>query len=235
MAHTIDIILPCFNPIKGWEKTVLEKFQSLLNITKEKYSLRLIIVNDGSIFNIQKEIDFLKDNLEELFTYLEYKENKGKGFALRYGVKQSVSDFIIYTDIDFPYSEKSIVKVIDSLANNKEVILTKRNNTYYKNSGFIRKYVSKILKVGIKILIGLDFKDTQAGLKGFNKKGKNLFLNTKINRYLFDLEFARNAIKNNYDYDIIEIDLRDNIVLSKLNLKILLSEGFDFLRLSFKK
>ena len=125
-------------------------------------------------------------------------------------------------------------KVIDRLLqNDTDVILTRRNATYYQKTDFYRKHISKLLKLAIKTLIRIDFSDSQAGLKAFNKTGKQTFLSTKINRYLFDLEFSKTVIKKQYKYKIVEIDLRKGVELSNFNLKILISEFFDFLKIIF--
>jgi hypothetical protein len=75
--------------------------------------------------------------------------------------------------------------------------------------------------------------DTQAGLKGFTKKVKPVFLATTINRYLFDLEFIYllSSKKNNFKIEGIPITLRPGITFSHMNKKILLQEARNFLKI----
>ena len=72
--------------------------------------------------------------------------------------------------------------------------------------------------------------DTQCGLKAFNQKGKNIFLETTINRYLFDLEFVYLA-SNAEDIKIIPVNvqLKPGVVFSKMNFKVLRSELMSFI------
>ena len=42
----------------------------------------------------------------------------------------------------------------------------------------------------------MSYSDTQAGLKGFSRKGRSVFLSTCINTYLFDLEFVYKACRH---------------------------------------
>ena len=98
-----------------------------------------------------------------------------------------------------------------------------------------RKFISKILRTGSKNILRLKISDTQCGLKGFNKKGKNIFLKTTIDRYLFDLEFIF-LVSRQKEVSMIpvEIELRENIQFSSMRTGILLSEGFNFLKIFFK-
>ncbi|MBK7037383.1 MAG: hypothetical protein IPH42_13850 [Bacteroidetes bacterium] len=81
----------------------------------------------------------------------------------------------------------------------------------------------------------LKISDTQCGLKGFNKKGKDIFLKTTINRYLFDLEFIF-LVSRQKEVSMVpvEIELKENIQFSSMRTGILLSEGFNFLKIFFK-
>jgi hypothetical protein len=88
---------------------------------------------------------------------------------------------------------KSIMDNLESY----DVVFGIKNKAYYKQLSLQRKLVSKILQLFIKILFPrLPVSDTQCGLKGMNLKGKAIFLHTKTDRYLFDLEFILNAAKS---------------------------------------
>jgi hypothetical protein len=75
----------------------------------------------------------------------------------------------------------------------------------------------------------LKVKDTQSGLKGFNQKGKEIFLKTKIPAFLFDMEFlvlASNA--KNIRISWIYVELREGIHFSSMRLKTILTELANF-------
>ena len=111
---TIDIILPAFNPSTGWEEKVIDNFQFLKD-TLPEFKFRLIIVNDGSTTILENQsLAILKPRIDDL-VWIGYPVNRGKGYALRKGVIASDSDFIIYTDIDWPYSVKSMAGLIHPL------------------------------------------------------------------------------------------------------------------------
>lgn len=229
----ISIILPCYNPPPNWEKVVLESYNkistSLIDI-----ALELIIINDGTNPNlIQQGIELLKNKIES-FTFAEHIDNKGKGSAIRTGVNLAKGDFIIYTDIDFPYTVQSILDLYTTSLSNCDIVLGHRDTSYYSHTPWTRKIISKSLRFSLKTLLRLPTDDSQCGLKGFNQKGKEVFLETTIERFLFDLEFIKLASKAGLSIQNCEVQLKEGVVFSKVDIKILLREGVNFIKIFFR-
>lgn len=191
-------------------------------------------MNDGStITQISEQVDALKKKNIPI-QYLAYPENKGKGYALRKGISLSQNKYVIYTDIDFPFTNESVVAVIDSLINDaNDIVVGHRNYNYYKNNiSTFRKILSKAFRFFIKNIVGIKITDTQCGLKGLSEKGKTKFLTTKINRYLFDFEFIFISSKDKtMRIKAVEVQLKENVVFSKMKLKILLQEFFNLFQI----
>lgn len=227
----LSVILPCFNPPDGWVETIAQGWQFIKNITPDA---ELIIVNDGSTKNFhfesvkQQMVDWGNVQL------MSYTDNQGKGHALREGVKIASGNLFIYTDIDFPYTHTSFRKIYSALEEGAEVAMGVRSEDYYSHLPTARVRISKTLRWFIKRFLRIPTDDTQCGLKGFNSHGKEIFLQTSINRYLFDLEFVFLSAKSKLSIKTIEVELRPDIVLSKMNWKILLQEGTNFLKIFFK-
>lgn len=226
---TLDIILPVFNPLAGWEEIIIERFLSFENQLPE-HQCQLIIVNDGSSkINEDVSVEKLKKNIPNL-QWISYMANKGKGYALRKGVQASNGDYIIYTDIDWPYTEQSMLGLFKEL-NKADAVIGVREESYYTHLPPARRRIFRFLKKMNARFFKLKVSDTQAGLKGFRKNVKDIFLSTTINRYLFDLEFIHLLSKNN---DLVikpfPVTLGPGITFSKMNRKILLQEGMNFLK-----
>lgn len=227
----LDIILPCFNPPDGWADTVEQKLKEIYSFIKPE-EVGLILVNDGSKKPIEDAALAKLKELNPHFKFKSYPQNRGKGFALREGVRMSESNFCIYTDIDFPYTADSFASVLKALEDGGDVVISKRSENYYEKTPFLRKIISKVLKSVIRVFLKLPTTDTQAGLKGFNLKGKSCFLDTKINRYLFDLEFVYLAArKNDLNKKIVNVELRPDVKFSKMHTGILIGESLNFFRI----
>jgi glycosyltransferase involved in cell wall biosynthesis len=235
MPRSLDIVLPCFNPNATWPDELLN-FNTCVNDT---YKIHYILVNDGShASNVGDQITYLKEKNISL-NFISYEVNRGKGYALRKGMLLSQSDYILYTDIDFPFTNQSMLNVIDSLATKAyDIVVGYRNDAYYeKKMSLFRKILSKTFRFFVKKILKMPVTDTQCGLKGFNKKGKEKFLNTSIDRYLFDFEFIHAACKDK-DLSIlpVQVQLKENVVFSKMKMKIVFQELINLLRiLLFRK
>lgn len=232
-AQHISLVLPCYNPPKDWERVVVESVKSLEKTGQ--LSIALIIVNDGSTKNVSDEnIAFLKSQIPDI-NFISYPQNRGKGYALRKGVAETNSELIIYTDIDFPYTEESFLAVYNTLKEGFDVVPGHRGEAYYNDTPFIRKLISKFLRWTLKTFLRLPTDDSQCGIKGFNRIGATVFMDTEIDRFLFDLEFIKLASKRKVKFKKATVVLKPDVVFSKVNLRILARESLNFFKVLFRK
>lgn len=227
----ISVVLPCYNPDVNWAVNIIIRYKQIKDLLPQ-FDLELIIVNDGSSKNISISLDYLKNQLPECYI-IDYKPNKGKGYAIRKGVEQATGDWIIYTDIDFPYTNKSFVDIANGL-NDYDISIGTRGDSYYHNIPAHRALISKLLRFFIKSLLRIPTNDTQGGLKGMRNHVKPIFLKTEINRYLFDLEFICLASKQKQSFALIPVVLSENTVVRKMNLKVVSKELLNFFKVYTK-
>src|SRR6185436_20096253 len=101
---------------------------------------------DGSIhIDESGSLKILKEKIPEL-TWISYAKNKGKGHALRQGILASSSDFILYTDIDWPYTEESMMGLIQLMLDHGDVVIGTRDEAYYNHLPKTRRQISKWLR-----------------------------------------------------------------------------------------
>jgi glycosyltransferase involved in cell wall biosynthesis len=224
----VSIVLPCYNPPQHWQEHIVEFLEGF-----KKYcpNVELIVVNDGCNLSIDNDIALLHTNVPD-FNWLSYAQNRGKGYAIRQGVKIAKGDIIIYTDIDFPYTLESFVKIYDALRFNQcDIAVGVKDSSYYKKVPPFRKLISQTLSRMIRLLIKLQITDTQCGLKGLRKEAKELLISGSIDRYLFDLEFIYRAEKTALRLQTIPVSLREGVVFSKVKWRIMLDELNNFLKI----
>lgn len=227
----LTIVLPCYNPPVGWEETILQNYFEIAKIIA--IPIELIVVNDGSSNRIKEtSIQKLKNEIK-LFQFIDCETNQGKGFALRKGVEKATGTYIIYTDVDFPYTAASLIHLFNILQKGASIAIGIKDKHYYHHVPFARKVISKILKKLVRLFLSIPISDTQCGLKGFNGTSKHIFLSTLINRYLFDLEFVYKCYKQlpNNKISILEIELKPDVVFRKMNYKVLFNEFNNFIKI----
>lgn len=231
MNLPLHIVVPCYNPFEGWEVQLAQHFKNIQSLLPQ-YAVEAVLVNDASQNGIaQEQIEYLKKELPR-FSYITYEQNQGKGYALRQGVQSLNDGLILYTDIDFPYEYDSMLKILESIEAGNDIAVGTRDDGYYENTPVKRKWISKIVRFVFRTVFRLPITDTQCGLKGFNQKGKQVFLKTTINRFLFDMEFIALASKNKgVKMEPVHVELRKNVVFSSMNLKILTSEFWNFIKI----
>ena len=230
MKKRIDLILPCYNPDEGWERQVVSKYKDLQKVWEE-LDFHLYIVNDGSVSGFGKTtVDYLASKISDVHI-ISYSKNRGKGFALREAVKLCHSDYMVYTDYDFPYTESSMSCVIKALLDGFDVVVAERGNDYSASLPLSRRLISVFFRFCNRCLLRMEYPDTQAGLKGFNRRGRKVFLATWIETYLFDWEFIYKSCKEAaLNVTAVPIKLRENVCFSPIGIVSCLMELKFFLK-----
>ena len=195
-------------------------------------------MNDGSKSGIRaQDIDLLKAAIPG-FTYIDSPINQGKGGALRDAVRQTTGKWVIYTDADYPYLINNAVEMFRLLSMDAaDVVVGVRDEQYYDQLPLGRKIFSLSLKLMNYVFFPqLKVKDTQSGLKGFNQKGKEIFLKTRIPAFLFDMEFLVLASKrSDIRIEWIYVQAREGIVFSTMRAKTILTELANFASILFSR
>lgn len=228
----LAIVLPCYNPLSNWAENIVQQINNL-NWLLSGTEIFVYLVNDGSTQGIHlADLELLTASLKN-FHYIGYASNQGKGQALRQGVELANQEICIFTDVDFPYEMDSFLKIYEYLISEEyDIVAGVRDKSYYQEMRGARAPLSKILKILNSKIFRLPINDTQCGLKGFNRRGRQIFLRTVIKRYLFDLEFIFMAAKDlSIKFKAVPVTLRPGISFRKFDTKILITESTSFLKL----
>jgi glycosyltransferase involved in cell wall biosynthesis len=98
----ISAILPVFNE--------RERVEKIVKVLKEVDFLdEIIFVDDGST---DGSFDFLKENKDERIKVFRLKRNRGKGFALSFGIKKACGEILIFIDSDLVGLKKEHLKLL---------------------------------------------------------------------------------------------------------------------------
>ena len=235
MSVRLHVIVPCYNPPAGWEQALADHFTAVSRALGEWVSeVKLIVVNDGSSRHATPHhFAHLKKILPHA-TVVDYAKNRGKGYALRQGVANADADYYLVTDADFPYTIESMVRVVRVLLTQGGIAAGNRDTAYYERVPLFRKWLSQLLRWLLRHVLSQPIDDSQCGLKGFDQAGKAIFLQTTIDRFLFDLEFLMLA-NGKVSITPVQVELRESVVFSKVGWKILATEGRNFLWLLFRR
>ena len=225
----LALVIPCYNPPENWHHNLIRCFNEFCNGIGS--ACKLILINDGSESGIRPEhIEEIKQAISD-FKYISYQENQGKGYALRKGIADVDEAIIITTDVDFPYTNDSILRVYEALKKNGGLVLGTRKKTYYRKVPFFRKLLSVSFRVTIRLFLKLEVDDTQCGLKGMDSRAAEVFLNTRIQGYLFDLEFVKLISAENIKISRVDAALKPDIKFTNMNPRILFRESANLMKI----
>ena len=202
MIKTLSVILPLYNEEKRLNDLFIKisKFKFL-----NKNKLEFIFVDDGSNDNSYLLIkDFINKNKKRIdLKLVSYKNNKGKGFALKKGVSKAKHDWIITVDIDLSV-ELEQIKIWQ-----KKKLISKKLKVYFGSrlldeskvkAKKDRKFIGFIFNIVLRKILNsnlLNIKDTQCGFKLYkNKIAKKIFLESKENGYINDVEILLLLLKH---------------------------------------
>ncbi len=230
-----DLILPFYKPHEGWLNHLLESVTALRQeLNRRGSSLRVILANDGSPKSCYPDeaLDAIRAAADE-FIFSSSDVNHGKGYCLRSAVQRADGDFQIYTDGDFPFGWQCAAEAFDRLNSGADVVMGVRGADYGKALHPFRKLISRGVRRLNRFLLGMPerYLDTQAGMKGFRAAGKQAFLDTTVDTFLFDTEFILLAWDRGLRIDTIPLTLRPGLSFSKMGWRVLSRELGHFLRI----
>jgi len=160
----MSIIIPAHNEEKNIEKTVTE-------IADNFRDANVIVVCNGCTDRTYEAARKIRRPNIKVVNFLK---RIGKGGAIIEGFKLATGDIVGFVDADGSFSIGDIKKIVGGVKNKKydAVIASKwKGKDFFEvQSGFGRKIGSRGWNLLTSVLIGVDFEDTQAGLKFFNRK-----------------------------------------------------------------
>ena len=192
MKPEVSIVIPAYNE----NERLGEPLQKILRyVSDTKLNAELIVVDDGSS-------DATARIAEETFAttpaipaqVIKYDKNRGKGFAVKTGLRAANADVALFTDADLSTPIEELTKLTGPIiAGQVDVAFGSRaldRSLIGTHQPWRREQGGRVMNLIIKTISGLRFVDTQCGFKAFNmqKFGPLLDLMT-IDRFGFDVEF----------------------------------------------
>lgn len=189
----ISIIVPAYKQ----EKTILRDLNRIKRILdKFKYPAEVICVIDGNLDEtLRKALRFAEKNSK--FRVFSYEENKGKGFAIRFGMAKSRGNIVGFIDSGMDLNPSGLSMLLDHFEwYNADIIVgSKRHPVSKVRYPWQRRILSFGYQILVRILFGLKVRDTQVGMKFFKRRVVEKVLpRLLVKAYAFDIEML--AVSN---------------------------------------
>lgn len=221
----ISLIIPAYKQEKSIEKDI----NRIVNVMNQmRYDYEVIVVVDGMPDRTYQNAKRVKSNK---VVVLGYKQNLGKGHALRTGMGKSKGEIIAFIDAGMDLNPNGLSMLLEHFEWYQADIIV--GSKWHPVSKVTYPFQRKILSLGygflVRALFNLRVKDTQLGMKFFRREVLHKVLpRLLVKKYAIDIEILavsdRLGFKRIYEAPI-ELDWNDvnstiskNLIISSWNM-----------------
>jgi dolichyl-phosphate beta-glucosyltransferase len=192
---TYSIILPAYNE----SARIAATLDKILNHATERcWNVEVIVVNDGSSDGTAAIVREYASN-HAVLRLLENPGNRGKGYSVRNGMLHATGDILLFSDADLSSPIEEADKLFAAIAKGADIAIGSRwmdRRLQIRRQPLHRRLFGRIFNLALRIILGLQFKDTQCGFKAFTRRSEEaIFPLQKIERWGFDPELLYLARK----------------------------------------
>lgn len=184
----LSIIIPAYNE----ENRIGDSLSKIIDyLDKWNRDFEIIVVDDGSD---DKTVSLLKEYSKKIpnFNILKNDKNIGKGFSIKKGVLESKGEIVLFTDADLSTPIEELDKLIKWFDQGYQVAIGSRalpDSEIKIYSTWYRQIMGKTFNKIIRLILNLDYYDTQCGFKCFQRAAAlEIFNAMTLSRFAFDAE-----------------------------------------------
>jgi dolichyl-phosphate beta-glucosyltransferase len=229
----LSVVIPAFNE----ELRIIQTLDYSLNYLKnQNYPFEIIVVNDGSTDKTKEVVqNFINNNSNYNLKIIGYDKNRGKGYAVNYGMTRALGEIVLFMDADNSTKINEVEKAFKKIDEGFDIVIASRKLKESKiivYQSLMRRILGNIFPILVKILFNLNLTDTQAGFKVFKKETLIIFQEQKIFDFAFDVELLVIAKKHNFKIAEIPI-VWENQKFSKVKFSSTFKMFFSLLKIKF--
>jgi len=186
---SLSIVIPAYNEAERLGPT-LDRVLSF--IVEHPREAEIVVVNDGSGDGTAEIVCDYAQKSSGIVRLVENPGNHGKGYSVRNGVLNSNGDIILFTDADLSAPIAEAEKLITAVGHGADIAIGSRwarSELQTHRQSLTRQAMGRVFNGLLRVLLRLDFKDTQCGFKAFRRQAaRALFPLQRIERWGFDPE-----------------------------------------------
>ena len=185
---TYSIVIPAYNEGHRLGSTL----ERVLGYVRDQgWNAEVIVVNDGSRDNTAELVRGFAAR-DSVLRLIENPGNRGKGYAVRNGMLNARGEIIVFSDADLSSPIEEMPKLLAALAVGADIAIGSRwlrAELQTQRQSLHRQLFGRIFNALNRVILGLQFKDTQCGFKAFTRRAAQMILPLqRIERWGFDPE-----------------------------------------------
>lgn len=183
--HFLSVVMPAYRE----ERSIQKSIETALKVLSQlQCDYELIVVVDGFL---DKSYNIAKKMKSPYLTVLGYEINKGKGYAVRYGMARAKGDIIAFLDAGLDIEAVGLALFYNIfLWTDADIVIGSKlhplSNVQYPLK---RRILSIGYQVFIRVLFGLRVHETQTGIKMFRRRVlEDVLPRLLVKKFAFDVE-----------------------------------------------
>ena len=195
----LSVIIPAFNE---QDRIVTTLEQSLAFLKDQPYQSEILVVSDGSTDQTGQVVTSFPTPENVALRWLEYFPNRGKGYAVRYGMRRGQGEIVMFMDADYSVPMASALPGMALIEKGAAVAIASRaiagaRVSHHQNRA--REASARLYTLIQNLYLGISYPDTQCGFKLFTRQAaRDLFSRQKLHSVIFDPEILWLAKRRGY-------------------------------------
>jgi glycosyltransferase involved in cell wall biosynthesis len=206
--RSLSIIIPAYNEEQRLPAT-LRTIQQWLAGQAFDFA-EIVVVNDGSR-DATREVTLRAAAEDPRIRLVENPGNRGKGYAIRHGMRESRGEWVLFTDADLsaPIEELEKLRAAVESAGADGAIGSRAldRSLIGRRQPAFRELSGRFFNLFMRLVTGLPFRDTQCGFKLFRRACADaVAARQRIESFGFDVEIL--FIAKKHHFRILEVPVR---------------------------
>jgi dolichyl-phosphate beta-glucosyltransferase len=192
----LSVVIPAYKEAARLPRTLVGCRDYLL---RRGISHEILVIDDGSsddTASVAASFDGV--------TVLRYAQNRGKGYAVRYGMLRARGDRILFMDADLATPMEELEKLEAALDNHPDAGVAfgsrpLRDSTLEVRQPLFRELSGRLFNKAVRVFATSGYADTQCGFKLFTAQAaREIFTRCKLDGFSFDVELLFLALRLGY-------------------------------------
>lgn len=199
----LSVVIPAYNEARRIERTLSATLAYLTARVAQvgEFSFEVLVVDDGSSDGTADVVSHWAATngfVQSIVRVLRYETNRGKGYAVRYGVLRSVGARVLFMDADLATPIEELAKleaVLDAAETDADALAVAIGSRPLRKSELLirqplyRELLGKAFNKFVQVLAAPGILDTQCGFKLFpGALARQIFALCTLDRFSFDVE-----------------------------------------------
>lgn len=184
----LSIVIPAYNESRRLSSS-LERIFAYCDRRGEPFEV--IVVDDGSTDGTAEAVR-ARFGQRPALRVLSYAENRGKGYAVRHGLRNARGDLVLFTDADLSTPIEDLEKLEAAIGEGADIAIGTRahpESRIEQRQPLYRDRAGKLFNALVRLLLLPGMRDTQCGFKLFRRERiLGLLDQMRIDRFAFDVE-----------------------------------------------